>query len=88
VYADALEAEFAGADTISIPVFLLKVADPRIRGLILRQQSDSQFSRLRVFEFQSWYMNQFVKDSGRRYRHFQQYLDWLDDSPIQTITIG
>jgi hypothetical protein len=88
MYPDALEAEFAQGNASSIPVFLLNISSLEVEGIVLRQQSDSTFSRLGVFHFDKDGMDQSTKDwSGRKSRHFQQYLDWLDGSPLQTITI-
>jgi hypothetical protein len=51
LYPDALEPEFSKEDPSSILVFLLKITSRDDNGLMLRQQSDSTFSRLGVFSF-------------------------------------
>jgi hypothetical protein len=90
--ADAIEDEFSTTDVKFIPIFLLKVTRrPFTAGLILRHVRDSLYSRLGLFKFSLYYMDEIYEKPGENFGHrelrFQQELDWLDKGEVQTITI-
>jgi hypothetical protein len=78
VYLDALEVEFAERSVGAIPVFLISIAGPVPKGLILRQIEAPRFSRLGVFEFSEFY----AKRSP-----VKEQIEWLNSCPLETITI-
>jgi len=83
---DAIEKEFREGNNGSIPVFLLKVSttsDRRIyswKGLILRQASKSEYSRLGIFELAE-------RLKGRWLNRFEEQFRWLDEGEDQMITL-
>jgi hypothetical protein len=82
VHLDALEVEFADKIKGSMPVFLIKIAGPITKGLILRHIQGSKFSRLGVFKF----INLASLEEERKAIIHKQ-IEWLDNSPLETITI-
>ena len=82
VYLDALEEEFANGSVGSIPVFLIKIVGPITKGLILRHIERSEFSRLGVFLF-----NNLTGLDEKRNVIIRKQIKWLDNSPLETITL-
>ena len=91
MYPDAIEEEFTHEVTDCIPVFLLKVSNSEeIEGLVLRRSPQSEFSRLGIFGFHRPVIasNQYYTNEERRdWRRIRSDSEWLDDGPVQTITI-
>jgi hypothetical protein len=82
VHLDALEVEFADKIKGSMPVFLIKITGPITKGLILRHIEGSKFSRLGVFKFKDP-----AYEEEERKAIIQKQIEWLDNSPLETITI-
>jgi hypothetical protein len=83
---DAIEEEFREGHNGFIPVFLLKVSKTSElwiyswKGLILRQVSRSEYSRLGIFELEE-------RLKGRWLNRCEEQFRWLNESEDQIITL-
>jgi hypothetical protein len=91
MYPDAIEEEFTHEVTDCIPVFLLKVSNgEEIQGLVLRRSPQSECSRLGIFGFSRPVIashKYYTNEERSERRRIRSDLEWLDDGPVQTITI-
>ena len=99
MHPDAEEPELEQHNGGHIPVFLLKIFMPQrpslrkatwdLRGLVLKQNGDSTYSRLGVFESYQSLLEESLQAQAQeqKSRKFQQYAEWLDSPPLQIITI-
>lgn len=99
MHPDAREPELERYNGGHIPVFLLKIfmsQEPSLRkaawdlkGLVLKQNGDSTYSRLGVFESYEVLLDKSLQPQAQeqKSREFQQYAEWLDSPPLQIITI-